>query len=343
MSSNQAGRFAPALLSPMPIEPRVCPLPYGLTWDDLDLCLPGFVAARSGARAWRSHVKQGLHGGSTSCVLSLGYPHADGSWHTETVFVKQSADPAAEAAKYRFLESCDLPTPRLLHAVTRGGSEVIVLEFLPTIGVEPGEADTLLRLIARLNAIERPPRDLFQPRAGAPAAQFDELVEGALTALAGDPATPVRVDPDSWLCAYQRAKEAATVLPRTLNHGELYFQQVGWSQTGRHRRLVMFDLQTMARLPRFTDIANVLAGLAAQTGRKQRELFATYLATLRELAGVRLDEDQAWKDMQLVRTLTSYQSLPWLTQRAGHPQLSRTAAPTLLTLHDDLNALGLLD
>jgi hypothetical protein len=228
-----------------------------------------------------------------------------------------------------------------LHVVTRGGNEVIVLEFLATIGVEPGDADELLRLIARLNAIEHPGH-LFRPRSGAPVAQFDALVEVTLTGFAEDPATPVRVEPDSWLHAYKRAEQTAVALPLTLNHGELYFQQVGWSRTDGHRRLVMFDLETMATLPRFTDIANVLAELSAQTGRDQRELFATYLTVLRELTGVSLDEHQAWKDLQLIRTLTSFQSLPWLAKEAGHPEARETAASILRTLHDDLNALELL-
>lgn len=94
MFSDQADQFAPALLSPVPIKPRACTLPYGLTWDDLGPCLPGFVATRSGVRAWHSHAKQGLHGEPTSCILSLRYPHTDRSWHTETVFVKQSTDRA---------------------------------------------------------------------------------------------------------------------------------------------------------------------------------------------------------------------------------------------------------
>lgn len=117
------------------------------------------------------------------------------------------------------------------------------------------------------------------------------------------------------------------MLPTALNHGELYFQQLGWSRTDGDRRLVMFDLATMAGLPRFTDIANVLAALAAQTGREQRELFATYLAALRTLTGVGLNESKVWEEMQLVRTLTSFQSLPWLTERSARPTLNATTEP----------------
>lgn len=341
MLSAHVAQFTPELLSPVPIEPQECPLPYGLTWDDVGAGLPGFVATGPPARAWISHAKQGLHGGPTSCILSLRYPRADGSWTTQTVFVKYG--PAtSEAAKYRFLESCGVLTPRLLHAVTRDDSEVVVLEFLPIIGVHPSAADELLVLIARLNALEYPPSDLFQRRPGFPVALFDELLRAALIALADDPVCPVPIDPDGWFSVYKRAENDAAALPMTLNHGEMYFQQVGWSRRGL-QRLVMFDLETMARLPRFTDIGNVLEALAAQTGREQRELFATYLAALQRLTGVALDEDQAWNGMQLVRALTSYQSLPWLAERTRRPDISALATTTLRTLHDDLKACQLLN
>lgn len=343
MAPDESDPFATSRLSPVPIEPRACALPYGLTSEDLGACIPGFAAARSGARVWNSHAKRGLHGGRSSCVLSLGYPCEDGL-RAETVFVKEVADPAAaEAAKYRFLEARGVPLPRLLHVVSHGESEVLLLEFLPTIGVTPDEADDLLRLIAQLNALGDPPSDLFQPRTGAPREEFDDLLEAVLTALSKDPGAPVRVEPESWLCAYRRAGDAAATLPTALNHGELYFQQVGWSRTRQPERLVMFDLGTMALLPRFSDVANVLAPLAARAGREQRELFAIYLTELCDLTGVGIAESEAWEELRLVRAVASCQSLPWLTASQERPEIRGILATTLQTLHDDLKALGPLD
>lgn len=336
---RSGGRFTPAQLSPVPVKARACPLPYGLTWDELRVCLPGFTAA-AGARAWVSHAIQGVHGERNSCILTLRYLSVDGSPRTQTLFFKQVADPT-EAAKVRFLSSRGVPTPRLLQAVSRGRREVLVFEFLPTIGIEPGEADELVMLIARLNAVERPPLDLFQPGPGVPAAQFDARVEAALALLANDPAVPAAVESRSWFQTYKRVEEAVAEMPVTLNHGELYFQQVGWSAADSGRRLVMFDMETVALLPRFTDIAGVLNGLSAQTGREERELFAVYLHALRRHTGIMLDEFQARTDMRLVRIMRSFQSLPWLTELAGHPDVDSTPASAARTIHDDFKALDL--
>jgi hypothetical protein len=337
--ADSGGRFTPARLSPVPVKARACPLPYGLTWDELRVCLPGFTAA-AGARAWVSHAIQGLHGERNSRILTLRYLSTERSPRTQTLFFKQVADPT-EAAKVRFLSSRGVPTPRLLQAVSRGHRAVLLFEFLPTIGIEPGEADQLITLIARVNAVERPPLDLFQPRLGAPPAQFDARVEAALALLANDPTVPVAVDSRSWFQTYKRVEEAVAEMPVALNHGELYFQHVGWSAADSGRRLVMFDMETAALLPRFTDIAGVLNGLSAQTGREERELFAGYLHALRRHTGIMLDESQALTEMRLVRIISSFQSLPWLAEMAGHPDLDSTPASAARAIHNDLKALDL--
>jgi hypothetical protein len=183
------GAFLTARLSAVRVEPRLCALPYGLTWADLRDCLPGFTTPAH-ARAWVAHEKQGLDGGVTSRILTLGYQTQGGHERTETVFVKQAADPAkAEAARYRFLEHQGVPVPRLLASVDTEPGEVIVLEFLPAIGARPQDADDLLRLVARVNAVEHPPADLFTPSAGLPVDVFDAKVATALELLADDPAS----------------------------------------------------------------------------------------------------------------------------------------------------------
>lgn len=344
--SEQAAHLTPARLSPLRIESRPCPLPYDLTWEDLQPCLPGFASAVD-AQAWTSHVKQGLHRGSNSCILTLCHSCVDGSRRTQTLFFKDGplfpeGAVAAESAKYRFLASTDFPTPRLLHAVERAGREVMVLEFLPTIGIRPEEADDLLLLIARLNAVRQPPLELFRPGPGLPWTEFHTLVKDALTKLAGDPAAQVVVEPRRWFTAYRRAEESVSAMPSALNHGELAFQQVGWSGAGGEHRLVFFDLETMAVLPRFTDVAAVLRPLAMLTGRDERELFSRYLDALRQLTGDVLDESQAWTELLLVRVSALFQSLPWLTRIAGHPEVHDTPAGIAQVLLDDLRALDLL-
>lgn len=341
--AEQIDHYAPARLSPVPIEARPSALPYGLTWDDLRPCLPGFLSA-AGAEARTSHAKQGLHRGANSRILTLHYAGTDGVMRSETLFFKHALDASAgESAKYRFLASCDIPTPRLLHVVERGRGEVVILEFLPRIGIEPADADELLVLLARLNAVRQPPRDLFQPNPGLPAAEFDALLEDALTRLASNPTAAVPVDPRPWLAGYRRAVANVAGLPVDLNHGEFYFQQVGWSDAGGQRRLVLFDLETMSLRPRFTDLVAVLDALATRTGRDEHDLFDAYLAGLRRLTGCAMDERQAWTDMLNVRVVAAFESLPWLTRMDGHPEIHDTPADAARRLLDDMRTLDLLD
>lgn len=216
---------------------------------------------------------------------------------------------------------------------------MIVVEFLPTIGIQPREADELLRLVARLNSTNAPHSRLFHSATGTPTEMFNERVKAALVASARGLGA---VDPARWYDAYQLAEDAATSLPTAINHGELFFQQIGWARAEGRRTLVMFDLETMSLRPRFTDVANVLVGLSELTGRDQRELFNAYLTALQECSGVAVNRQTAWEEMRLVRALSFFQSLPWLVAAGGDAQLSTAAVTTLLTLNDDLSALDIL-
>jgi hypothetical protein len=312
--SDASGASITARLSPVQIRARPCALPYGLAWSDLRECLPGFVTA-IGARSWVAYEKQGLNGGATSCILTLGYPSTDGLERTETVFVKQAIDPTtAEAARYRFLERCGVAVPRLLTSTDTGHGEVIVLELLPTIGLLPTDADELLDLIACLNAVDRPPADLFTASAGMPVDLFDAKVRTALALLAEDPETDGVVDPHGWFDGYKSAELVTASLPVALTHGELAFQQLGRTQFGR---VVVFDLETMAVRPRFTDVAGILGELQAATGRDERDLFGHYLARYAALTGATLNLESGWRELLYVRVVSSIQALPWLLAMAG--------------------------
>jgi Phosphotransferase enzyme family len=306
----------PARLSPVPVEPRSCALPYGLVWDDLRDVLPGFTTP-IGARAWVAFDKQGLNGGVTSCILTLGYSLRDGQDQTKTVFVKQAVDPAkAEAARYRYLTGRGIPVARLLTSVTTDRGEVIVLEFLPTIGVHPADADQLLSVVARLNAVADPPGALFTAQAGMPVDAFDARVATALATLGSDSAAAGVVDATRWLDQYKTTEQMVARLPLALNHGELALQQVGLNPAGQ---VVLFDLETMALLPRFTDIAALVASLAEVSGRRQRDLFGLYLREFTALTGVTLPVRSAWAEVVAVRVVSSFEALPWLMEMADDP------------------------
>jgi hypothetical protein len=321
--------FTPASLSPLPVEPLPGPLPYGLDWADIQQALPGEDPARADGRmAFASYAKQGLHGGDNSCIFTLRYPRLGGGTAARTVFIKHATEPAKrEAAKYRFLAARRVPAPELLAAVERAGAEVVVLEFLSTIGIDcavAAEVDALLALVARLNAVRDPP-DIFAPPPGVPRAEFEARVRAALEEVAADGSLPGAVDARQWFDVYRRADAVAEASPRALNHGELFFQQVGWAdRQGGRRELVLFDLETMSLRPRFCDVAGILPALAARAGRDERALFALYLDSLRGLGGADLPVEASFREARLVGIAGRFAALPWLVRE------NRPALPAVL-------------
>ena len=345
--------FESTSLSPLARPPLACALPYNLTWSDLRPILSDLDEGRSpGPQAFLSHEKQGLHGGPNSCILTIRYPATENQFRSETVFVKHIEDPReAEAHKYQYIASRGVPTPRLLATVHRGGAEVILLEFLSTIGIDfraASEADSMLQLLAQLNAIENP-LDFFNPPARDPSPEsrtvFDERVRITLTELGRDRALPVTLDTRRAFEAYQIAQNASESMPLAINHGEFYFQQVGWVQRGLARQLVIFDLATMSLCPRFTDLASVLYPLAAYTGRDQVQLFEVYLDRLRQLKQLEAGIEEALRELRLLRVTTSCWSLPWLVEAARSPGVMALAEALSMTancIYEDLIDLELV-
>ncbi len=345
--------FEPANLSARPKAPLACALPYDLIWDDLRPILPDFDERGSAkAQAFASHEKQGLNGGSNSCILTLRYPSRENQFRSETIFIKHTASPEkVEAQKYQFIASQGVPTPHLLGAIHRGGAEIILLEFLPTIGIDfrdASEVNSLLHLVTQLNSIQNPPA-LFNRPPRAPQSEsnaaFDRSVRVALTQMSRDRTLPAPIDVPRWFNAYQSAQEASDSMPLAVNHDEFYFQQVGWAQRGATRQLVIFDLETMSLRPRFTDIANVLYPLAVYTGRDQVELFEVYLDRLHQLNQLELGFDEALRELRLLRVTTSCYSLPWLVDEARHPDtmyMRDGLSMTANCLCNDLMALEFL-
>lgn len=329
--------FSPARLSPRAVTPRPVDLPYGLVWNDLVGCLPG-AASIDDARSVVAYEKSGPAGSASSTILTLSYPDVDGESRELTVFVKESADAGSgEAARYPVLRSLGVPTPDLLTVAEVGGRPVLVLEFLPVIGIEEDGADDLIDLVASINAVHDVPLPLFAPTPGMPTAEFDALVLEALTALERlSPLLPA--GPVELTRVYRAASEALERLPTALNHGELYFQQVGRTSAGR---LVVFDLETMAIRPRFVDIAAVLGGIARISGRTEREAFDHYLGALRARTGAAVAGDP-WREVLLTRAVSTFESLPWLLSGADDPDLGFDADDTAATLRADLTALGLV-
>jgi hypothetical protein len=265
---------------------------------------------------------------------------------SQTVFIKHTADPLkAEAEKYRFLSARGVPVPRLLAVLSHGESEVILLEFLAAIGIDfhsTDEVNSLLDLIARLNAVQNPPA-LFNPRPGLPQAEFDQSVLAALNEQTNRQELRAGEALDCY-AAYLTAQEAAKTMPTALNHNELYFQQVGWAARENGRELVLFDLETMAICPRFADIASILSSLAAACGKPQEDLFQTYLQRLSHYSGAYLGFDEAMRELRLLRVRESCYNLPWLTagcaDGSASADLRAQLSMTLRCLREDLAALA---
>jgi hypothetical protein len=337
--------FDPAHLTPVPKTPVACPLPYALTWDDLRSILPGIeTRGDAGLQAFSSYEKQGLNGGSNSCILTLQYPAGDNQAFSKTVFIKQTSDPEKmEAQKYRALASFGIPTPRVLKAIHKNNVEILLLEILPKIGIDfhaPDEVTSLLHLAAQVNAIQNPPVVFTSPAQGIPQTEFDELVRAALLEVAQDRSLPVAVDVARWFSAYQVAQTACKSLPTAVNHNQFYFQQVGWAQRDGVEQLVIFDLETMFLSPRFSDIAGILPALALYTGRQERELFKIYFDRVSELTHQEPGMDEAFHEMKLLQIRDTFYSLPWLVDMAKKPDLNQMLDQplglALIRLHDSL-------
>jgi hypothetical protein len=340
--------YTTADLSPLPKEPLACALPYDLTWQDIQLALPGFdFQAWPQAQAFAAHEKQGLNGGDNSCILKIQYPTSKNHFRTETIFFKQNADPnKAEAQKYQYITSQGVETPRLLAVVQKDAVEVILLEFLPTIGIDfrsSGEITSLLHLIAKLNSIQYPP-DLFRPFPGMPKEQFDAMVLDMLVAMERDQSLG-SIKSSRWFDAYRVAEEVTALMPVAVNHNELFFQQVGWARRKTSPQLVIFDLETMAECPRFTDISTILYPLSVNTGRDQIELFQIYLERLNNLTHCELPTAEAFRELRFLRIAQSCYSLPWLVGEAKClSSLAKHEDLHMMTncMWDDMNDLGLI-
>jgi len=342
--------FEPARLSPLPKTPVPCLLPYDLTWDDLGSILPGFEQEGNTMQAFSSYEKQGLNGGANSCILTLRYPVEENQFRSETIFIKRATDMGSrEAQKYLALASLDIPTPRLLADIYKNDTEIILLEFLPKIGIDfqsAAEVNSLLHLAAQLNSIQNPPEIFDQSGGGIPQAEFNERIRRALKEIARDRSLLITVDIPRWLDAYQLAHVACKSMPPAVNHNELSFQQVGWVQRSGKNQLVIFDLETMSLSPRFTDIAGILPSLAIYTGQSQIDLFKIYFDRLCDLNVLELEIDKAFHEMRLVQVKDAFDSLPWLVDVAKRPDLNRMLDDPLSrcvnTLNDGLVALGFL-
>jgi len=261
--------------------------------------------------------------------VTVSYLDPDGRPRRCALFVKHIDDPGRyEAARYRYLAHRRVPVARLLAAVERGGAEVIVLEFLPQVGIRPEEADEMLAAAASINVLTETPDTVFPLPPGMDQADFESLVSESLVRLRVD--HPM-IEPRRWLAAYRRALDAYRRLPLALTHGEFAAQQVGRTEDDE---LVVFDLETTARRPRFTDVASVLRTLSVSTGRTEPDLFATYLRRLTAAGGDRLDAAGGWPELLLTRIVVLVEALPWMIadQRLSPDDSVRTTAEDLAEL-----------
>lgn len=313
-------------LSPEPIAPEPADPPWGLDWDDLRRCVP---AGRDLVAIHRTHRVRGLHRAGGAQILSLRHT-ASGGPKDLTVFLKLCEPQRPESPKYSYLQAMGVPVPRLLVATGTDAGEVIGLEFLPTIGLQPAQSDQVLDLVAHINATAAP-TSIFAASSGDP--DHPERVRDVLVRhLDRDEST-------DFFETYLEESERLAKLPLALNHNELGIQQIGRTTAGQ---LVMFDLETMSLAPQFTDTASVLHTLAGQTGRSEHDLFSVYLSRLELRGGVSLEPMEAWNQMLRTRIVRIFDSLPWLVAMAGDTRVEPVQS-AMGRLRLDLAALSRRD
>jgi hypothetical protein len=324
--------------TPQPSSSR--DLPYRLTWSDLE---PVLGPDTSGWSASTSYEKQGLDKGDNSCILTLQHAAAG----SRTVFIKHIADQRAhEASRYRLLASLGVPTPTLLATISRDGTETVVLEFLPRIGIDldsPLEVREMLELVARLNATNVGGSQIASQRPARSNDDFDQTVLTALRQI--ESVSMLRLPIESVFDAYKRAQSTVADLPLALNHGEFYFQQVGWASRGSGEELVVFDLATLALRPRFWDVAGILPLLVEQTGQPEAALFGLYLDALADFGKPVHLPSGALREVKLTRVTGTCWSLPWLVRvstDASGSDLRGELALKVRWLCDDVEELGFI-
>ena len=308
-------------------------LPWGLTRSALRRVVP---EADLGSTVTREHEIQGLHQVGASQILTFRGRDRGGRGWSRTVVVKRTDPSTGEAEKYRHLAAVGAPVAPLLGVLHVAAGPVIVTGILPRIGIGPGEVDELLGLSATINTITDIPEALFRARGGDP--QYGRRVLDALVDLRRRVGGRVRAD--QWLDAYRQVSRTAAASPTALNHNELALQQVGWTATGPDAQLVMIDLATMALLPRFTDLAGLLAPLAELTGTDESALTDTYLDRLADRTGHRLHGPEIHREIIAVRLMRTFESLPWWLGPDPPPSLE-PADQIAARMVDDLHRLGI--
>ena len=317
-------------LSPRAVAREVVALPFGLTWAELAPALPPL--AGSGFVATRRRALQGLRARERSTLLAI-----EGGPSVVDLFVKRAT--RAERDRYDILRRAQVPIPELLAVVDRGGDDVVlVFEFLDRIGIDvrdPTDVTELLELIAHLSLVRPSSAEPPLPR-GQVEAAFHLAVRDALRHIVDDRHV------ESWMAAYHRADAAAARMPQALSHGELYFQQVGRRERGR---LVVFDLATVGRRPRFWDVAGVVAPIASGLAEPEATTFDRYLDVLVALGatGPDADADEAFLEMRWLRALRSFQALPWVVGSRDDPELGVDLDVHVGILERDLADLGAIE
>ena len=326
--------FTKESLSPRPVPDQAIPLPFDLTWSELTAALPADeFPGGDGHVAIRRFELQGLRSADRSTVVTV-----EGADATIDLFIKLAT--TAERDRHTLLQAARVPVPRLLAAIERSdGQLVLVFEFLDTIGIDTSdraEVDELLGVVARMNAAEAA-GEVPPLRRGRPEAEFTESVRRALGAVV-DLGLAIHPEIESWLRAYFDSKRRVVAMPQALTHGEFYFQQVGRSGRGP---LVVLDHATVALRARFSDLCSILAPLA--THSTESEIFGRYLTHVRALGVATPDHTEAFEELRWLRILTTFQSLPWLTESYNNPHLGLShLEERVATLEHDLSDLNAL-
>jgi hypothetical protein len=345
--SNHIDNFSQAALSPLPaVQEKAGPIPYGLTAEELGPVLDIPESDYPSIRCLFTHEKQGLSNGPSSRIVTIVFESVKHGEERRTIFLKKNDQAKKyEADRFRLLARNGVVTPALLATFTRAHDEVIVLEFMPVIGIDCSARDQvegMLRQIARLNTIaERPAFVPDNPMSMS--AEYDARVQCAIESIVISGFASAE-QTKSWFSAYQQAQREAQQMSRAIVHGEMYFQQVGLLHVRASDNVALFDLATMHFGPRFIDVAGILRPLSDRSGISQIDLFAIYLEEYCRRGGRIESHVSAYHELRVIRLVNNCWSLPWWSRVWSDPESAKhvdEVAPAVDCITKDAAAISL--
>jgi hypothetical protein len=236
-----------------------------------------------------------------------------------TVFIKRMSSPGrSESIRYEALQALDLPLPRYYgYCLGEQGEDIVFMEFLEHIGLDPADANEARQLIqatARINSAAIPDVLRLGDTSGRLAWWESVLSKLWNQALAGNLGQEIgtfcQVRPMASLVSLAAATDArVSAMPHALNHNDCAWQNVGWRK-GR-AELLLFDLHRMGAAPRFCDFASIARGLEGESTLTRREIEDLYLQECNRYGRLEVSREELRAEVAWVERANNFTVLAW--------------------------------